>query len=148
VPEPAVAPMAAPVATTAGDLRGLRVLCVDNDPAILEGMRQLLGRWGLQVWVAGDLPGAVAVISGEDVEVVLADYHLGAGADGLALLAALRPLAARPFHGVLITADHGSALELAARAAGYPLLRKPLRPASLRALLASLHGGLQGPPQA
>jgi hypothetical protein len=43
-----------------------------------------------------------------------------------------------PLAGGLITADHGAEVALAARAAGYPVLHKPIRPAALRALLASL----------
>jgi hypothetical protein len=39
--------------------------------------------------------------------------------------------------GGLITADRSADIALAARAYGYPVLHKPIRPAALRALLAA-----------
>src|SRR5690606_9234053 len=44
-----------PAQATAGPPLGLRVLCVDNEPAILGGMSALLGGWGCDVRVATSL---------------------------------------------------------------------------------------------
>jgi CheY-like chemotaxis protein/anti-sigma regulatory factor (Ser/Thr protein kinase) len=140
LPGPAVAAAAAAAAAEAAVAAtpGLCVLCIDNDPSILEGMRMLLARWGLTVHVADSGATARQCLAREPVSVVLADYHLGAGENGLELLQALRRDATRPLAGALVTADHGAELERAARSAGLPLLRKPVRPAALRALLAAL----------
>jgi DNA-binding response OmpR family regulator len=72
-----------------------------------------------------------------DIDVVLADYHLGDGVDGLELLRHLPPSRAAAPLAALVSADHGADLALVARTAGYPLLHKPLRPAALRALLSA-----------
>jgi hypothetical protein len=40
--------------------------------------------------------------------------------------------------GALVTADHSPALAERARDKGFPLLRKPVKPAALRALLGAL----------
>lgn len=65
------------------NLRGLRVLCVDDEPDVLIGTKALIERWGGQV---------TAATSAEDVtekeaswDVVIADYHMG-GESGLTLL--------------------------------------------------------------
>ena len=118
-------------------LRGLRVLCVDNDCSILDGMEALLGQWGVHVLKARSSAEAELLCAEADIDAILADYHLGDGIDGIELLRRLRD--ARPPAGsaALISADHGAELALLARTAGYPLLHKPLRPAALRALLSA-----------
>jgi Na+/proline symporter/signal transduction histidine kinase len=142
------APVPAPAVASPTGLAGLRVLCVDNDLAILDGMRMLLGRWGLIVQVAASADAARALLADQPFDVVLADYHLGGGMNGLELLQCLLREARAPLAAALITADHGADLEAAARTAGLPLLRKPLRPAALRALLASMRIGLRRSPAA
>jgi CheY-like chemotaxis protein len=118
-------------------LRGLRVLCVDNDSAILDGMEALLGQWGVRVLKARNSAEAMQVCEQVEVDTILADYHLGDGVDGLELLRRLRESPSAPSTAALISADHGAELALLARTAGYPLLHKPLRPAALRALLSA-----------
>jgi PAS domain S-box-containing protein len=119
-----------------GKLLGMRVLCVDNDGAILDGMEALLGQWGMQVLKARNSAEATMLCSHSSVEAVLADYHLGDGTDGIELL---QRLCARvpALRAALISADHDAELMMAARHAGFPLLHKPLRPAALRALLSA-----------
>jgi PAS domain S-box-containing protein len=116
-------------------LRGLRVLCVDNDRAILDGMEALLGQWGITVCKAGGAGEALAACAKAEFDALLADYHLDDGIDGIDLLQRLS--ACSTAAGALISADHDNELQLRARAAGFPLLYKPLRPAALRALLSA-----------
>jgi PAS domain S-box-containing protein len=117
-----------------GDLQGLRVLCVDNETAILDGMEALLAQWGVHVFKARNTVEAALVREQSTVDTILADYHLGDGVDGIELLRRLCH-SGTPVPGALISADHDVDLVLAARDAGVPLLHKPLRPAALRALL-------------
>ena len=125
-----------PVADPIG-VRGLCVLCVDNDSAILDGMEALLGGWGVLVLKARGSSEALALAAAIDLDAVLVDYHLDDGSDGLELLRRLNERRDTALAGGLITADHGAHVALAARAQGYPLLHKPIRPAALRALLAA-----------
>lgn len=118
----------------------LTVLCIDNDRAILDGMRALLGRWGVDCRVAPDIEQARAELAGGGIHLLLADYHLADGVDGLQALERLRAALGNLPPVIVITADGSTALKQRARALGYPLLHKPVRPAALRALLtASLH---------
>ena len=77
------------------DLAGLRVLCLDNDRDILDGMSALLQRWGVEVSCAETIDEALALARGIAPDVLLADYHLHDRLDGLGALDALR-VALRP----------------------------------------------------
>lgn len=119
-----------------GGVTGLRVLCVDNEPAILEGLAALLGRWGMIPTAAPD--AATALDLSGPFDAALVDLHLGDGADGLALVRALR--ARGLAHVALITADADETLPGRAAAAGATLMSKPVTPAVMKAFLSrSLH---------
>ena len=133
-PTPAVRDASAPAS-----LVGLTVLCIDNEPEILAGMDALMTRWGLRVLTATNASQAQDAAGRSAPDIVLADYRLGDGeCDGLELLQSLRCSCTAPAPGALITADHSMALALQARSLGYPVLRKPVKPAALRALLGAL----------
>ncbi len=138
VPRAASAPAAARTHAYPQDdtLHGLRVLCVDNDPGILDGMRALLQRWGVGVRGASTIADAL-VEAGSAPHVLLVDYHLHDRLDGLDTLDALRAAYGKDVAGALLTADGSDALKQAAQARGYRLLTKPVKPASLRAFLAA-----------
>ncbi len=117
-------------------LAGLRVLCVDNDREILDGMRALLGRWQVEVITASTVDEALQKMK-LGPAVVLVDYHLHDRLDGLETLDALRAANPASFAGALLTADGRDELKRQARERGYRLLTKPVKPASLRAFLAA-----------
>ena len=127
------------VAAAPATLVGLTALCIDNEPEILAGMSALISRWGVRVVTASSSAAAKAALDKERPDVVLADYRLGEGEpDGLELLQAMRRGGVEPLPGALVTADHSAAVTERARSLGYPVLRKPVKPAALRALLGAL----------
>lgn len=131
---------AAPVDTRlpfADSLAGLRVLCVDNDREILDGMRVLLGRWQATALVAATVDEGLALIDEHQPDVALVDYHLHDRLDGLAMIDALRDRSLRTLPAALLTGDGSDALKIAARERGCRVLTKPIKPASLRAFLAA-----------
>ncbi|MFT3763833.1 MAG: PAS domain-containing hybrid sensor histidine kinase/response regulator [Pseudoxanthomonas sp.] len=123
-------------ALAADSLEGLRVLCVDNDKEILDGMRALLGRWKAEILTATTVDEALQKMR-QAPAVMLVDYHLHDRLDGLDTLDALRAASPGPVAGALLTADGRDELKREARARGYRLLTKPVKPASLRAFLAA-----------
>jgi CheY-like chemotaxis protein len=114
----------------------MRVLVIDNEPAILEGMRLLLSGWGCEVRTASDLDTAKEAIRSHRLppDVIVADYHLDEG-DGLELIKSLRWKTQVDTPAVLVTADRTPAVREAAAAMHIHVLNKPLKPAGLRALL-------------
>jgi CheY-like chemotaxis protein/anti-sigma regulatory factor (Ser/Thr protein kinase) len=119
-----------------GQLIGTTALCIDNEPAVLDGMETMLRGWGCEVIKAPDLETAMAAIAESRVmpNGFLVDYHLDHGNGIEAILALRRRCGAMP--AILITADRSPAVREQARAEGVQLLHKPIKPAALRALLA------------
>jgi Na+/proline symporter/signal transduction histidine kinase len=114
------------------------VLCIDNEPAILDGMTQLLGGWGCKVTAAANLTEALDSVERDGIpDIIIADYHLDGG-DGLAVIRELRVRIGDDVPGILVTADRGRAVRDGARAQDLEVLHKPVRPAALRALLAQM----------
>jgi CheY-like chemotaxis protein/anti-sigma regulatory factor (Ser/Thr protein kinase) len=118
-------------------LMGTIVLCIDNEPQILDGMQALLGGWGCRVLQAPDLPTAIAAVAEAQVSPngLLVDYHLDKG-NGVEAIAELRRRFGADLPAILITADHSPKLRDTARAGGIQVLNKPIKPAALRALMA------------
>jgi CheY-like chemotaxis protein len=70
--------------------------------------------------------------------MILADYHLDDGRNGLEAVALLRQRAGSVVPAVVITADRAPAVADAVRALDCELLLKPVKPAALRALMQHL----------
>lgn len=117
-------------------LTGLRILAIDNEPAIIDGMRALLEGWGCEVATGGSLEEANRVIGARRFapDIVIADYHLDEG-DGLEAITRLRWRLGPNLHAVLLTADRSPEVRAEAQNKNAHVLHKPLKPAALRALL-------------
>ena len=121
-------------------LFGTKVLLVENDVDVLGAMTSLLERWQCQVRAATSTDDALDLL-GDTAwvpDIVIADQHLDGGDLGTATIAEVRDYLGRPVPALIVTADGSEAVAKAARAAGIELMRKPLKPAQLRALLAHL----------
>lgn len=121
----------------AARFEGLRVLVVDDEQSIVAGMTSLLSGWGAVVTGANSAGKALAAAKSarEPFDAILADYHIHR-ADGLALIARIRARSARHIPALLITADRSKEVQDLAAAASVGYLRKPVRPAALRAALS------------
>ncbi len=126
--------VAAPERST--QLAGMRVLAIDNEPRILQGLDALLTGWGCLIEGASNLDAAKTILFEENfvANAILADYHLDEG-NGIEAIIALRTMAGSDIPAVLITADQSDELRMQAAVLGIRILNKPVRPAALRALL-------------
>jgi CheY-like chemotaxis protein len=117
-------------------MSGTLIVCIENDPTILDGMKTLLTAWDAKVIAVTDPETAVEAIEalGERVTGVLVDYHLNRG-NGIAAIRELRRRFGESLPAILITADRSPHVRVAARLEKIAVLNKPLKPASLRALL-------------
>lgn len=116
---------------------GCVALCLDNEPQIVESMTVLLTSWGCEVLPALSVEEACKQIAESDgrPDIVLADYHLDDGT-GIEAIETIRKLVGNDVPGVIITADHSPEVQRDVRRRGLTLLRKPLKPAALRAVIA------------
>lgn len=121
----------------AANLGGTRIICIDNDRKVLDGMLLLLGGWGCQT-VAAVGPEAL----GEDdlatpPDLILADYHLDEG-NGIDAIIALRKRFGEPITAYLVTADRSAEVRDRAKKLGIAVINKPVKPAILRAAIGSV----------
>ncbi len=120
-------------------MSGLRVLCIDNEPDILDGMRALLEGWGCNIQLAASVRSACALVESQPdnaaPDIVLVDYHLDDGT-GIEAIGKLRQLAGHEIPAILITADRSGDVRKQAAAIATPMLNKPVKPAALRALMS------------
>ncbi len=115
------------------------VLVVDNEESILEGMSRLLGGWGCEVLPASGGAAASGVLRrrGAAISLIIADYHLD-DEEGLDVIAALRRQAGWRVPAILITADRTAEVKEKARREDVVYLKKPVKPAALRAVMNRL----------
>jgi CheY-like chemotaxis protein len=134
---PVLASVEKPAPPTMAPLQGLTIVCIDNDPTILDGMSTLLGGWNCRVITAADQNQAAARLrdSNATPDVLLVDYHLDEG-NGIAAIDALRATYGAHISAILITADRSPQVRYLAGADDISVLHKPLKPAALRALLS------------
>lgn len=128
------------------DISGLRVLAIDDEPGILQGLRTLLAEWGCDVRAAASPAEALEQLRGwfGPPDLVISDLHLGDGPDGLeALQAIARQLGEDPqrpgFARLLLTGETRRDRLDAIAARQIPVLFKPVQPQRLReAMLAAV----------
>jgi Na+/proline symporter/CheY-like chemotaxis protein len=113
------------------------VVAIDNDRQIADGMRSLLSAWGCAPVVASSQRDAIAELARikRAPDAILADYHLDEG-DGVDAIVALRWRFGATVPAALITADRSEDMRARAQAKDVIVINKPLKPATLRAVLA------------
>ncbi len=128
------------------DISGLRVLAIDDEPSILEGLRILLQEWGCNVRTAHDFTTAIAQLEGWKTppDLVISDLHLQDDKTGLDVLNSIaqhygcdpqRPRFAR----LLVTGETRPERIDAINAQAIATLFKPVTPKQLReAILAAV----------
>ncbi|HZR71516.1 PAS domain-containing hybrid sensor histidine kinase/response regulator [Bradyrhizobium sp.] len=117
-------------------MSGALITCIENDAAILDGMKTLLRGWDAEVIAVPDPESAIEAIeaAGKPVTGLLVDYHLDRG-NGIAAIRDIRKKFGEAIPAILITADRSPHVRAAARDENIAVLNKPVKPASLRALL-------------
>lgn len=112
------------------------VLVVDDESANIEAMTHLLNKWGAQCHSCQNAQAALEIAQSDtQIDVILMDYQLGDGDDGLSVIDQIRAVRGQQLPAILITAVRDDTLKATAKAAGVHYLSKPVKPAKLKALL-------------
>ncbi len=143
----AVRPLQAPASSARGQigitLEGRRIVVIEDEIAVREGLAVLLQAWGASVqtfdslqtlgaWLAD---GSTAADGAPDL--MLVDYRLPQGATGLEAMAALRACwPGQRVPAIVITGSSLGGHEDEAEAHDFHLLIKPVLPNKLRAMIA------------
>ena len=120
-------------------LQRRRILVLDNDHSICEAMQLLLDGWGCEVMTALGYDEVAAQRSDlDDLDLVIADYHLDDNRTGIEAVARMHDELAINAPVLMITANYSNDLKQQVRALGYRLMNKPVKPAKLKALIQHL----------
>lgn len=132
-----------PRAEVPDSISGATVVVVENEAEILVGMRELLQGWGCRVVVGVSGKTATAALrrSGRRPDIVVADYHLEDRENGMDAVERIRVFSGNRVPALMITADSCPELHERIRKQGLHALKKPLKPAKLRALMSHLLAG-------
>jgi signal transduction histidine kinase/CheY-like chemotaxis protein len=114
---------------------GLRVLVVDDEGSVREGMRVLLESWGFAVTPASGIAEALAALGAGGTDLIIADQRLRGGETGVELVRRARALVP-DMPALLITGDTAASLMLEAEQLGLRLLHKPVADQALRQAIA------------
>ena len=132
-------PVAMPELQIGDDLTGAHVLVIEDDALVRTALVGLLDGWGMEVHEASGVMGALALVSGGlRPDLVLSDYRLQQGDDGIGAIIELRSALNHKVPACLMSGDTDASLMMKAQASGLTLLHKPVRPAKLRSLLRRL----------
>lgn len=115
------------------------VMLLDNDDASRDASAALLASWGANVVTAGSVDAALVICdaSTSKPEIVICDLQLTAGKSDIDVIVRLHESC--PNAGIiLISAEFSPATRERAKKYSFPLLRKPVAPARLRATLQTL----------
>lgn len=137
----ALQPVSAPGPASGLDLlRGKRVVVVDDDRLVRDGMAGMVQSWGAVAIVAAtgdDADRGVAALP-EPPDLIVSDYHLPDGRTGLDVVTRIRERCRRDIPALIVTGETASELQPLATAAGCLLLHKPVTPMRLRAVASRL----------
>ncbi|WP_449507963.1 ATP-binding protein [Enterobacter ludwigii] len=116
-------------------------LIVDDDPLVTSAWESLMSLWGINVRCAASAEDAFAMIDdGFTPFAVLCDQRLRSGESGFDILKALFERLP-DMSGAMVSGEFNSPVLLEAEQEGYLVLRKPLEPAKLHALLTQWSAG-------
>ena len=121
------------------DKAGATIMIIEDDAMVLNAMRLVLEAWGYQVVALASAEAARAAQTIPDV--VIADYRLPGGETGDQAILELSKRAGRDLPGVIVTGEVMPAAWADAANQSLQVMKKPVRPAKLRALIRHL---LQG----
>lgn len=131
-------PRAEPGRTAIWPTASRRILVLDDEPGICDGMAALLGRMGHRISVHASIDAALGADGPFDAALV--DFDLGEARDGIDVIDALR-LRFPALPAALITAAKDHMLAGRAASRGVAVLEKPLAPAVLADWLARPEAG-------
>ncbi|WP_081504210.1 chemotaxis protein CheB [Sphingomonas sp. PAMC 26621] len=130
-------------AAPSGHRRTCKIVVVEDDPDVVELLEQLLKSEGHIVKTASDAAAAISLVAGSAIkpELLLTDYNLPGGMDGIDLLRSLRASLPRGLPAIVLTGDISS--EALARIAGQDCvqLSKPVKARDLTAAIEHLMAG-------
>lgn len=120
------------------DLAGVCVLLIEDDKTVSDATSLLLKSWKCKVWCARTADEALKIVESksEMPSIVVADYRLPGKTDGVEAIQGIQVALQMAIPGIIITGESDLTAIREIERMGYLILRKPVRPAKLRRLIA------------
>ncbi|MCW8832970.1 MAG: PAS-domain containing protein [Colwellia sp.] len=111
-----------------------KIWLIDNDANVCAGMSQLLKGWDCIVTTATSLKDLQRQvdISNDKADILLVDYHLDDGINGLDVAKEINELRKKPLPVMMITANYSKQLKNEVKDSDILLLNKPVKPMKLK----------------
>lgn len=119
-------------------LNGERILVIDDDVMVLEGMRVLLASWHCAVDCAETIDAALALANMHPPDLVITDYRLREAHTGGEAIAVLRERISRTLPAIIITGDTAPERLREALTTDAVLLHKPVVASQLNAAMVRI----------
>jgi CheY-like chemotaxis protein len=118
------------------------VLVIEDDAAVRDALELLLSLDGYPTRVADSAAAAeeIFALHGTEIDLVISDFHLGNGRNGLEVLEKLRAEAGRDLPAVILSGDTSPVLASIQSVSRVVLLRKPVNARQLIVKLEELFG--------
>ena len=121
-------------------INGLRIMVIEDEPAILMALQLLLEGWRCEV--LGAASGEEALVIGEQerwrFDAIIADYRLGAGMSGTQTASEFGRRSRRPIPTLIVTGDTAPERIEEIHASGFEIMHKPIFPEDLARKMAHI----------
>ena len=117
-----------------------RVLVIDDEPQVLQGMRYMLESWGCNVMLAESVRDALKIIAITDFvpELIVSDFRLGDNQDGIDAVASVCECLESNIPAIIISGDTSPERLKQVKETGLLFLHKPVAPDELHQHMQSL----------
>lgn len=123
----------------------LSIVLIDDDPAILESLGELLRTWGMDVLSFASI-GAIkehfSHNSLENLDLIISDFQISEIDTGFDAIELLHDYFGDDIPALIMTGTGDPSLLAEIQASNYPLMRKPVSPGTLRSSIHHLLGRL------
>jgi CheY-like chemotaxis protein len=120
-----------------------RVLVIDDERLIREGMKKMLTPWGCEVLAAESEREAMMMLKEQSnkIDIIIADYRLADGKLGTDAVSSIhKTTLGKNVPAIIITGDTGPEQLKDVQSTGYHLLHKPVAAVRMRTLMQNLLG--------
>ena len=115
-----------------------RVLIVDDDETVRQGMVDLLQAWGCECDAADSIDEALSLVRVQRPDLIISDFRLRNLQTGAQAIEQVRQVLGSNLPALLITGDTAKDRLIDATQSGIPLLSKPVSPSVLYSTLVNL----------
>ncbi|OUR90606.1 hypothetical protein A9Q81_19175 [Gammaproteobacteria bacterium 42_54_T18] len=121
------------------DIAGKKLLLLDDDLLVMESLETVLVAWGAEVKKVGSFDELKRLlVKGYQPDVILSDYNLEDEVNGVEAIEYLRTQVGQLVPALVLTGETNSDVFKIIEGNGLKMLKKPVKPAKLRAMLGYL----------